>query len=197
MPLCPRLARPGGGRVKRAEVTAARRYARALLEVAFQAADGDPARLRRELDEAVQLLESQRELDDALGSPAVPLDAKRKVVEAVWREASPLLRRLLSLLVERGRTALLPAIAATYRQLWNAARGVLPAEATSAEPLSAEELGAVERAVGRAVGRDVELTAAVDPEVLGGLLVRVGGQVYDGTVRGRLRALRERLAAAD
>ena len=90
---------------------------------------------------------------------------------------------------------LLDAIATLYAQLWNAARGVLPAEATSAVPLSEEQLASVQRALGRATGRDVELSTAVDAALLGGLLVRVGGQVYDGTVRGRLRALRERLAA--
>jgi ATP synthase F1 delta subunit len=195
MPLCPRRARAGARGVKRGELTAARRYARALLEVAYQSADGDPAALRRQLAEAAGLLEDRPELEGALSSPAVPLDAKRNVVRAVWKDASPLLRRLLEMLVERGRLGVLDAIASTYGQLWNAARGVLPAEATSAEPLSEEQRAAVQRALGRATGRDVELTTAVDPELMGGLLVRVGGQVYDGTVRGRLRALRERLAA--
>ena len=195
MPLCPRSARGGAPGVKRGELTAARRYARALLEVAFQSAQGDPAALRRELEAAAALLESQPELADALSSPAVPTEAKRKVVQAVWRGASPLLPRLLEMLVERGRVGLLDAIATLYAQLWNAARGVLPAEATSAVPLSEEQQAAVQRALGRATGRDVELSTGVDPALLGGLLVRVGGQVYDGTVRGRLRALRERLAA--
>jgi F-type H+-transporting ATPase subunit delta len=197
MPLCLRLARTRRRRLKRTEVTAARRYARALLEVSFTSAGGDPGALRRELVEAAELLEGQHDLAEALASPAVPADRKRALVEAVWREANPLLRRLLTLLVERGRMGLLPALAAAYGELWNAARGVVPAEATSAVPLTGEQRAQVERALGRATGRDVELTAQVDPEVLGGLLVRVGGVVYDGTVRGRLRALRERLAAAD
>jgi F-type H+-transporting ATPase subunit delta len=195
MPLCPRLARARRARVKRADVAAARRYARALLEVSFASGDGDPGALRRELQGAAATLEAQHDLAEALASPAVPGDAKRRLVDAVWREGSPLLRRLLSLLVERGRMGLLPALAAAYGELWNAARGVMPAEATSAVALTDEQHAQVERALGRATGRDVELKASVDPEVLGGLLVRVGGIVYDGTVRGRLRALRERMAA--
>lgn len=183
--------------MKRSEVTAARRYARALLEVSFASAEGDPAALRRELEQASALLEERRDLSEALASPAVPPAAKRGLVEAVWREASPLLRRLLALLVERGRVGLAAAIASTYADLWNAARGVVPAEAISAVPLAGEQLAAVERALGRVARRDVELKASVDPEVMGGLMVRIGGLVYDGTVRGRLRALRERLAAAD
>lgn len=183
--------------MKRAEVTAARRYARALLEVSFSSAEGDPAALRRDLEQASHLLDSRRDLSEALASPAVPAAAKRGLVEALWRERPALLRRLLTLLVERGRLALLPAIAATYGELWNAARGVLPAQAVSAVPLSPEQLQAVERALGKVARRDVELAASVDPAVMGGLMVRIGGLVYDGTVRGRLRALRERLAAAD
>jgi F-type H+-transporting ATPase subunit delta len=183
--------------VKRAEVTAARRYARALLEVSFSSAEGDPAALRRDLEQASSLLDSRRDLAEALASPAVPAEAKRRLIDAVWREGGALLRRLLTLLVERGRVALLPAIATTYAELWNAARGVLPAQAISAVPLSAGQLQAVERALGRIARRDVELEASVDPAVMGGLMVRIGGLVYDGTVRGRLRALRERLAAAD
>jgi F-type H+-transporting ATPase subunit delta len=183
--------------VRRGELTAARRYARALLEVAFQSAGENPAELRRELAAAAALVESQAELAEALASPALPPEVKGRVVEAVWRSRSPLLRRLLGMLVERGRVRLLPAVASTYGQLWNAARGVLPAEATSAVPLSEEQQSAVQQALGRATGRDVELTTAVDPTLMGGLLVRVGGQVYDGSVRGRLRALRERLAVTD
>ena len=118
--------------MKRDQVTAARRYARALLEVAFTRADGDPAALRRELEQAARLMEESGDLQDALSSPAVPEEAKARVVAAVWPDASPLLRRLLAMLVERGRTTLLGAIAPAFAELWNAARGVLPAQATSA-----------------------------------------------------------------
>lgn len=181
--------------MKRDQVTAARRYARALLEVAFTRADGDPGALRLELEQAATLMEESSDLLDALSSPAVPDEAKGRVAAAVWPDASPLMRRLLAMLVERGRVTLLRAIASAFADLWNAARGVLPAQATSAVPLAPEQQEALTRALGRATGKDVELSSAVDPALLGGLLVRVGGQVYDGTVQGRLRALRAHLAA--
>jgi ATP synthase F1 delta subunit len=183
--------------VKRDQVTAARRYARALLEVAFTRADGDPAALRRELEQAATQMEQSSDLQDALASPAVPEEAKGRVVAAVWPDASPLMRRLLALLVERGRITLLRAIASAFAELWNAARGVLPAQATTAAPLAPEQQEALARALGRATGKDVELSTTVDAALLGGLVVRVGGQVYDGTVQGRLRALRAHLAAGE
>ena len=183
--------------MKRGEATAARRYARALLEVAFTAAEGNPGTVRRELDEAAGLLRANQALSDALTSPAIDVEAKEKITASVWAEASPLLRRLLVVLVQRNRLELLPAVAAAFTELWNAARGTLPAQASSAVALSTQQQQAVAQALGRLTGRDVELSATVDPELLGGLLVRIGGQIYDGTVRGRLRALRERLSAAD
>jgi F-type H+-transporting ATPase subunit delta len=183
--------------VKRDQATAARRYARALLEVAFTRPDGDPGGLRRELEQAAAQLEQSADLQDALDSPALPAESKLRVMGAVWPQSSPLMRRLLEMLVERGRTALLGAIAAAFADLWNAARGVVPAQATSAVPLAPEQQEAITRALGRVTGKDVELSTSVDPELLGGLQVRMAGQVYDGTVRGRLRALRAHLASGD
>ena len=87
--------------------------------------------------------------------------------------------------------ALLPDVVETYAQLANAARGIVSAEAVSAVPLAAEET----RALAAALGGAVELVTRVDPELVGGVLVRTGGKTYDGTVRTRLDALRRRLAA--
>jgi F-type H+-transporting ATPase subunit delta len=171
---------------------AARRYARALLDVALP--QGDAETLRRELREAAALLASQKDLQSALEHPALPAEAKRKVVEAVWgRRGSPVLGRLMALLAERGRIALLPAIEQSYGGLWNAHRGVVAAEAVSAVPLDENQTRAVAEALRRATGKDVELQSRADPALVGGLLVKMAGRTYDGTVRGRLRALRQRL----
>ena len=171
---------------------AARRYARALLDVALQ--QGDPEALRRELRGATALLAAQKDLRSALEHPALPAEAKRKIVEAVWgRRGSPVMARLMTLLAERGRTGLLPAIEESFSGLWNAHRGVMDAEAVSAVPLDESQTRAVAEALRRATGKDVELQTRADPALVGGLLVKMAGSTYDGTVRGRLRALRQRL----
>jgi len=171
---------------------AARRYARALFDVALQ--QGDPGALRREIQETVSLLEAHKDLRSALEHPALSSQAKRKLVEAVWASrASPLLARLLGLLVDRGRIGLLAAMEESFGALWNAHRGVVAAEAVSAVPLDEGQTKAVTEALRRATGKDVELQARADPALMGGLLVRMAGMTYDGTVRGRLRALRQRL----
>lgn len=172
----------------------ARRYAQALLDVAAE--KGDPAKLREELREVVKLMEEHEDLAAVLTHPALSAERKRGVLGALFTEkrASELLRRLLDLLVRRDRLSLLPAIEASFAAQWNARRGVITAEAVSAAPLDAAQNTALSAAIRKATGLEVELKPTVDPSLMGGLLVRMGGRTYDGSVRRRLRALRERLA---
>ena len=108
--------------------------------------------------------------------------------------ASVLLLRLVELLATRDRVALLPDVVEAYADLANAARGVVSAEAVSAVALPEAQRRALAVALGGPAG-PAELRSRVDPALIGGLLVRVGGRTYDGTVRTRLAALRRRLAA--
>lgn len=170
---------------------AARRYARALLELALAQRVGDE--VRRGLREAARLVAQNPDLRTVLTHPAVGLERKRAVVEQVWKGEHALVRRLIVLLAERERILLLPDLERLYSQQWNAQRGVVEAEALTVQPLSDAQRQALEGALRRLSGRDVELTATAAPEILGGLVVRMDGRVYDGSVRGRLRALRGRL----
>jgi F-type H+-transporting ATPase subunit delta len=171
---------------------APRRYARALLDVAVKS--GDAGALRTELDEAVRIFKSSRELQQAVEHPALPLAKKKKLLAALFAgRGSTLLLKLLDLLVERRRLALLPDLARTYASLWNAHRGVLAAEAVSAAPLSRDQEDALQKALRGLTGKDVELSARVDPALLGGLLVNMDGRTYDGSVKTRLVSLREHL----
>ena len=170
---------------------AARRYARALLELAL--AQGAGEEVRRGLRETVRLLAAQPELRVVLLHPAIGAEKKRAVVEAVWKGEHALVRRLVLLLAERERVDLLPDLERVYSQLWNAQRGVVEAEALSVRPLDEAQRKALVDALKRLSGREVELTAQVAPDILGGVVVRMDGKVYDGSVRGRLRALRRHL----
>jgi F-type H+-transporting ATPase subunit delta len=172
---------------------AARRYARALLDVALET--GDPSRLREELRTVAGLLRDQRTLALALGHPAFRAERRRALVRALLHGsgASDLLGRLMDLLADRGRLALLPRIAVAYEEAFNLQRGVVTAEAVTAQALGADERERLAAALRAASGREVELTTRVDPATLGGVLVRMGGKTYDGTVRRQLARLRERL----
>jgi ATP synthase F1 delta subunit len=170
---------------------AARRYARTLVELAVAGRAGEE--VREGLRASARLLAEQAELRQVLAHPGVSGEKKRALVERLWKDQPPLVRRLVAILSERQRIALLPEVERLYSHLWNIQRGVVEAEALSAQPLAEAQRTALQGALRRLSGREVELTATVAPEILGGLLVRMDGRVYDGSVRGRLRTLRRRL----
>jgi F-type H+-transporting ATPase subunit delta len=173
--------------------TAARRYA----EAAFQLASRDDAvdAFGDGLDVAAKVLGDARVLA-ILRNPARPLKERLDIVDkALGRRVPDTVRRLVGLLVERGRIDRLAAVAAEYRRLRNAARGIVEAVATSAAPLTADETEALGRKLARMTGRTVDLRVEVDEALIGGLTVRVGDTLYDASVRGRLERLRERLVA--
>jgi F-type H+-transporting ATPase subunit delta len=178
--------------MKPAAAGSARRYARALLDVAL--AQGDPAALREDLRRGAALLSAERELSGVLAHPGVPADRRRAIAKAVFAgRSSPLMERLVDLLAERGRVALLPEIESAFAEAWNAHRGVVAAEATSAVALDPAQVQALGGALRTVSGREVELRQRVDPAVLGGVVVRMGERTYDGTVRAQLAGLRQRL----
>ena len=172
----------------------ARRYARALLDVAVQKGSADP--LRAELASMVALVAAHPDLASILAHPAVSAERKRKVIGAVAQAAkvSELMARLLTIMGERDRLSLLPMVSAAYAKLWNAHRGVVAAEAVSAVALDETQMREIREALAAASGRKVDLTARVDPRLLGGILVNMEGRTYDGSVRARLTALRRTLA---
>ena len=171
----------------------ARRYARALLDVAERAGGEATLELRDELRSFWPIVSDHAGLRRALLHPGLGLEPRRLLLAAVAERAgaSTLLRRLLDVLASRDRVTLLPDVVETYAELANAARGIVSAEAVSAVPLPAAQA----RALSAAIGGAVELVTGVDPGLVGGVLVRTGGKTYDGTVRTRLNALRRRLAA--
>ena len=175
---------------------AARRYARALLDVALE--KGDTA-LRQDLDDLGRLYVEHAELRTLLLHPTVPTAKKTGVIAALLRgRPSDLLQRLIALLVERDRIELLPLIAKAYARRWNAKKGIVEAEVVSARALDDAEARAIAAAAAQASGgKQIELRRGVDPGLMGGLLLRMEGRIYDGSVRARLRALREQLAGAE
>jgi F-type H+-transporting ATPase subunit delta len=182
--------------LKDRDAKAARRYARALLDVALARKDDG---VRADLERLAGLYAAHAELRHVLVHPTLPAAKKRAVVTALWAPGQPseLLLRLLDLLVPRDRVELLPLIAQAYGRLWNAQRGVVEAEAVSARELDEADARGVSAAASRATGKQVELKRRVDPSLMGGLLLRMEGRIYDGSVRARLRALRTRLAGED
>jgi len=175
----------------------ARQYARALLEVAEEQGGNEALRIRDELRELAALTGEHRGLRAALDARGVTLADRGQALAAIADSAgaSPLLSRLLDVLATRDHLSLLPSLAEVYGEQVNAARGIVPVEATGALELTDEQEADLVDVLKTATGSEVELAKKVEPEVLGGLRVKMGGRTYDGTVAAQLQALRRSLAS--
>jgi F-type H+-transporting ATPase subunit delta len=174
--------------------TAALRYARALFDVALKER-ADPEAIDAELAAFAGLFAQHPALEKVLLNPAVPVTRKRGAVAELVTSMrlSSVPGKLLVLLAERDRLAVLPDVLAAYRERLLDHQKVVRAELTTADTLSAERTDEIKRRLSKATGRTVRLTSRVDPTLIGGLVARVGGTVYDGSVTKQLQKMKERL----
>jgi F-type H+-transporting ATPase subunit delta len=173
--------------------TAARRYAEAAFDIAQR--DGTIETWRADLDTVAAALEDEAAMR-ALANPAAPLEARNRLVESTLggRVSRPVINLVL-LLLQRGRIEAIGRVAAEFRRLDNQRQGIVTATATSAAELTPDEVRALTARLEQRTGGRIELTTAIDPAILGGIIVRLGDRLIDGSVRGRLERLRTRLVS--
>jgi F-type H+-transporting ATPase subunit delta len=173
--------------------TAARRYAEAAFEVATR--DDTVEAWRAELDTAAEIVADER-VGRMLVNPSLAIERRNEMAKSIFgKSVSQPVLNLIDLMLRRGRIHELPRLAAEFRRLDNARQGITVATAISAAALTPDEIrGLTERLEGLTGGR-VELEVQVDPSLLGGLVVRVGDRMIDGSVRGRLERLRNQLVS--
>jgi F-type H+-transporting ATPase subunit delta len=176
--------------------TAANRYARALLDVALKEAV-DVAQVEAELGAIVDLFQHNQTLQKVLLNPAVPAPRKQSAVAEIARQAGLLdvVRKLLTLLAERDRLIILPELLAAFRDRLMEHQHVVRAEVTTTVVLAPERLEAIRQRLAEVTGRTVNISSRVDPTLIGGMIARVGGTVYDGSVTMQLRKMKAQLAA--
>ena len=175
---------------------AVNRYARALFEVCER--EGALDRVEREVSEFIALVDGHAALRECLLSPVVPQATKRAVVAAVTDRAgdlAPITVRLLALLAERNRLALLLDLLEVYKERLMVHRGQLRALLTTTEPLPDERTLEIARQIETATGRDVTVESRVNPSIIGGAIVQIGSTVWDGSIARYLERLRQRLLA--
>lgn len=174
----------------------ARQYAAAAFAVAEQNRRTED--FGRELRGFADLVTSHPDLRQALESAAVPRQNKRDLIAAVLERTAPVgaeVRRLLDLLADNGRMSLIVAIADAYEARALDAAGVLTAELVTALPLDGHRQALLARALGQVTGRRVDVSGRVDESIIGGVVAKVGGTVYDGSVSRQLERMRQRLTA--
>ena len=169
-------------------------YARALFEVAREHDLLDV--IREQLDEFVRAVNENRELQVFFFSPYFSSEEKKQALHTVLDGADPIFMGFLETLVDGHRMPVLFRIRARYEQLWDEANQVLPVAVTSAVPLEESIVQEIGERIGEQTGQTVQLSTAADPEILGGIVVRVGNAILDASLRNRLNQLRNQLAHA-
>jgi F-type H+-transporting ATPase subunit delta len=169
-------------------------YARALFEAARD--DGVLDRVHDELGQFADALDSDRNLQVFLFSPYFSSEEKKDGVRRIVSDADERFVNFLELLAERHRMPALFRIRRIFDSLWAEENKLLPVTVTSATELDQGLVEEIGKRIEEQTGRRVELASNVDPDVLGGLMVRVGNMVLDATVRNRLEQLRKQVAKA-
>ena len=169
-------------------------YARALFEVADE--QGLLDAIREQLGQFVAAVNDNRQLQIFFFSPYFSAEEQKQALHRVIEGAEPIFVGFLETLIDGHRMPVLFRIQARYEQLWDEAKHVLPVSVTSAVPLDESVIKEIGDRIGEQTGQTVQLTAAADSEILGGIVVRVGNSILDASLRNRLNQLRNQLARA-
>jgi F-type H+-transporting ATPase subunit delta len=169
-------------------------YSRSLFEVAKE--HGKLDEIKQQLDEFTAALEQNRELSIFFFSPYFSSEEKKQGLERALVDAEPEFVNFLELLIENHRMPVIYRARTQYESLWEAEHRLLPVEVTSAvtlDPSIVDELG---RKIREQTGQNVDLTSTIDPDILGGIVLRVGNSILDASIRNRLQQLRREVAKA-
>jgi F-type H+-transporting ATPase subunit delta len=169
-------------------------WARALFEVAKEHDLLDE--VREQLGAFAAALNENRDLMVFFFSPYFSTDEKKDGLKRSVIGAEPALMNFLEALIERHRMPAIFRIAARYDALWEDERDLLPVEVTSAVELDKSTVGSIGDRIGEQTKRTVELSSKVDPDILGGIVLRVGNVILDASIRSRLEQLRKQVAQA-
>jgi F-type H+-transporting ATPase subunit delta len=169
-------------------------YARSLFEVAEDRDKVDD--VREQIGQFADALAESRELELFFFSPYFSTEEKKEGLDKALEGADDIVRNFLALLIENHRMPALLRVRREYDRMWREANQLLPVQVTSAIELDDAVTQQIGDEIGRQTGRKVELSTAVDPDVLGGIVLRVGNSILDASVRTRLERLRKQVARA-
>ena len=169
-------------------------YARALFEVAMEQDNLDA--VREQIGEFADALNETRELQIFLFSPYFSTREKTEGLDRAVTGADEAVVNFLKLLIEKHRMPVIFRIRAELDQLWEEENRLLPVEVTSAVELPKGTVKQIGDRIAEQTDRKVDLSSTVDPDILGGIVVRVGNSVLDASIRNRLESLRKSVAKA-
>ncbi|MDE3134880.1 MAG: ATP synthase F1 subunit delta [Acidobacteriota bacterium] len=169
-------------------------YARSLFEVAAEQNKLDT--VKQQLDQFAQALHGNRELAVFFFSPYFSAEEKKDGLHRAVEGADPVVLNFLEALIERHRMPVIFRIRNDFELLYDKSNKLLPVTVTSAVELDAETIESLGKRIGEQTGNEIELSSKVDPEILGGIVLRVGNFIMDASIRTRLEQLRREVAQA-
>jgi F-type H+-transporting ATPase subunit delta len=172
-------------------------YASAFADVVM-ASRLDAQRTLAEAKQVVALVDESKILREVWENPSIPAGQKRAVLDAIVQRAgmSRPVRNFIAVVIDKGRTKLLPEIVRQFAQELNQRLGFAEAEITTVRELSKDEMAMLEADLATATGKRIHARYDQDPAILGGAIARVGSTIYDGSVKGQLERIRQRLAVS-
>ena len=175
----------------------AARYARAFADVVLDT-KLDSADVERQLTDFVATFAASKDLREVLLNPSIPSAKRVSILDVVNSRigCGPKVRNFLAVLISHERLAAISEIIEEFRLEMNRRLSISDAEVVTARPLQDQERAKLEREVAELAGTRVNATFRQDKSLIGGAMVRIGSTIYDGSVRGRLERLKERLAAS-
>jgi len=175
------------------DTTLAKRYAQALVEIGEEqnALDG----YGRDLTALTELVAESKDFREVLINPVFPKEDKKKIANSILEKLGTdrMVINFINLLIDRKRIDQLEGIEKAYHQRVDEIRGITRGEVASASPLDDAELDRIKQALSDISGKDVRLSARVDPSLIGGLVAKVGDKVFDGSIRSQLNELKDSL----
>lgn len=171
----------------------ARRYAKALLLIGQE--DGNAQLYRDELDGVAQAIAAQPDLQQTISNPIYDAAGRRGLLEAVIQKLNPSteMRHFLMLLFDKGRFGFLDVVNDFYQKLADDLKGIARASLVSATELSSDAVDKIREALAKRTGKDIILDVQQDPELIGGIVTKIGDLVLDGSIKTQLVNMRESL----
>ncbi len=175
------------------DTTLAKRYAKALVEIAQERNALD--KYAEDLEGLCRLVEASRDFRELLTNPVFTKEDRKNIAGQILQKmgADDMLKNFVYLLIDRKRIDQLAGVEKAFGEKVDAIRGITRGELISAEPLGPQDLSRVTETLAEIIGKQVIVTTKVDPTLIGGLVARVGDMVFDGTIRTQLNQLKESL----
>lgn len=177
------------------ESVAAKRYAKALFEVAKESKQLE--RVEQDLEHIIETVYADEAIATFLNHPQITADDKKKIIaDSVGANLIPITKNLFMQLIDNKRQNELTNIYSEYSKLANEDRGIVEAEVRTISELGAQELDKLSQSLAKEYGKEIRLKNVIDPSIIGGVVINVGDKVYDGSLKTKLNVMKRTITTS-